>query len=177
MGLNINSEQYNKLKKARELLPDHLLDTFKNNIITLRKYYPEIADKFDSYTPEKSIDFFCESTGEPNIKIEGEQESFYPQNCKKKYLNYLKDKLTSPNNLLDAIDSPLDFSNYIVNEIVNRKVVSLFSKKEFDPHGQIHHRYMNKITELLNNKLNNKSFCKIGEAEDGILLFVNQYYF
>ena len=173
MGLNINSEQYNKLKKARELLPDHLLDTFKNNIITLRKYYPEIADKFDSYTPEKSIDFFCESTGEPNIKIEGEQESFYPQNCKKKYLNYLKDKLTSPNNLLDAIDSPLDFSNYIVNEIVNRKVVSLFSKKEFDPHGQIHHRYMNKITELLNNKLNNKSFCKIGEAEDGILLFVN----
>ncbi|WP_281072684.1 6-hydroxymethylpterin diphosphokinase MptE-like protein [Succinivibrio dextrinosolvens] len=165
-------DKFEELKKNPALLADYLIDNFKNNILTLKKYYPEIAEKFENYSPQKSMDFFCSANGVPNVQFTEEQKLFYKQKSKIKYTNYLNDILEKKH-ILNTPDHncPLEFSKYIVKKILDQRLVSTFPRLEYDHHGQIHYKYFNKITETVQNSLE-KKMCLVSDAED-IPLFVS----
>lgn len=163
-------DKYEELKKNPALLADYLIDNFKNNILTLKKYYPEIAEKFENYSPQKSMDFFCSANGVPNVQFTGEPNSIYQQRSKTTYLRYLNSVLENDTNINDC-DCPYKFSEYLINNILTQRLVSVFPRLEYDHHGQIHYKYFNKITELFQNNLE-KKLCKVSDTED-LPLFVS----
>lgn len=155
--------RYKQIKANPGLLADYLLDNFKNNIIIFKKYFPEIAEKFENYSPKKSMDFFCSSNGVPNLQFTGDTSSIYPQKSPSQYLSYLNETILNPDKLAkNKSDCPLEFSKYQVEDILNNcRLVSLLVNRQYDPHGQIHFKYMNRIHDILARDIMDKKFCKL----------------
>ena len=145
---------YEPLKNNPDLITDILINNFNHNITTLKKYFPEIAIQFENYIPKKSMDFFCSPTGFPNIKFTGSERDFYKEKNPTLYGKFIQ-KITQSDNIeqFQDMDCPFAFSEYLTKEILKGKIVPPLAKKEYDPHGQIYYKYMNRIHDILANHL------------------------
>ncbi len=156
---------YKPLKNNPDLMADILLRNFKKNMDCLKKYYPEIAEEFDNYRPEKSIDFFCSSTGFPDFKFTNSNHPFLQEKTPYLYSKFLKSIIQSNNpDLIKNTDCPMALSEFHVHEIINSRIVSLLTKREYDVHGQIYFKYMNRIHEILTDYAIDKNFEKLKDA-------------
>lgn len=154
-------------------MADILIENFKNNILSLEKYFPEIAEKFKNYIPTSSIDFFCSPTGFPNIKFTDVRNNFYQDKSPILFSKFLK-SIVKTNKLEQYvnIDCPLAFSEFAVQNIINERVVSLLTKNEYDVHGQIYFKYINRIHEILSSFIFDSAFERIQDTSF-IPLFVS----
>ena len=157
---------YKPLKKNPELMADILLRNFKNNMDFFKKYYPEIAEKFISYIPDKSIDFFCSSTCFPDFKFTNYNHPFFQEKSPSLYSRFLNSIFQSNNlDLLKKNDCPIALSEFQVHEIINGRIVSLLAKREYDVHGQIYFKYMNRIHEIQTYYSIEKNFQKLKDSK------------
>ena len=162
---------YNEIKKNNELLSDYLINNFNKNIQTFRKYYPEIAQKFENYIPQKTMDFFCSENGVPNLHFTGDEHDLYRQKCKYKFDEFIAELQEEEKKDTTQANCPKEFCNFLVKKILADQVTYVFNQQQYDFHGQIHYKYTNRISELI-AKVIDKGICKVKEAET-LTLFVS----
>lgn len=145
---------YKPLINNPDLITDILLNNFNRNISALRKYFPEISSKFDKYVPQKSMDFFCSPTGFPNLKFTDSKNDLYKEKNPTFYGKYIQ-SITQSNNIeqFQYLDCPYTFSEFLNKHILTGRIIPPLVKKEYDPHGQIYYKYMNRIHDILANNL------------------------
>lgn len=125
---SLNEQDIAKLKNLVHLqqeMSDHLIAQFENNIKAFEKYYPEIAEAFKNYRPTKDLEFFCTENKIPNLYIPKIKEVFY--------------KTADPFKLCE-----LQVKALIKSQTFSQTQYS----PEWDPWGQIHHRYMNEAIKV-----------------------------
>lgn len=143
---------YEPLKNNPDLITDILLNNFNHNLAALKKYFPEIAIQFENYIPQKTMDFFCSPNGFPNIKFTASDRDFYKEKNPTLYGKFIQ-KITQSDYIeqFQDMDCPFAFSEYLTKEILKGKIVPPLAKKDYDPHGQIYYKYMNRIHDILAN--------------------------
>ncbi|SKA61943.1 Protein of unknown function DUF115 [Succinivibrio dextrinosolvens DSM 3072] len=117
-----------ELKKIQSDMYQFLEERFCNNLESFKKYYPDIAKRFESYTPVKSFEFFCTTNGIPNLIFTQKNEFFYKTEDPIQYCQEEMDKFLS-----------------------EAKVQQTKYQKEFDPYGQIHFKYSNQAVAIENS--------------------------
>ncbi len=133
----ITEETLKRVKRLTELqrnLADYLIDRFHSNIEAFKKYLPNIANKFEHYKPSRSIEFFCLENGVPNLMYVDTNEVFY--------------KTEDPSILC---------KNQVEDLIKTTPIKSTKYNVEYDPIGQLHHRYINEMTRLLDANNNEET--------------------
>ena len=117
-----------ELKKIQSQMYQFLEERFCNNLESFKKYYPDIAKRFESYTPVKSFEFFCTHNGIPNLIFTKENDFFYKTEDPIQYCQDEMDKFLS-----------------------TAKVQQTKYQLEFDPYGQIHFKYSNHAVAIENS--------------------------
>ncbi|MCR5084061.1 MAG: DUF115 domain-containing protein [Succinivibrionaceae bacterium] len=137
------AERAKRLVELQSRLSDQLLANFAENMKALSHYQPELARIFKDYRPRESMEFFCTENGEANLTFVERNEIFYKS------------------------DSPRAFCKSQVDDfIANQNFRQVNFAHEYDPFGQIHFRYLNEITDRLNNEIlpNLRHVREIGES-------------
>ena len=157
-------------KTSPELLADFLMRRFQKNIEALKKYFPNLASKFENHVPKKSMDFFCSQSGTPNMAFSDENMPFYEKHSSIKFLNFsmnslskLVENTTSFANQVDTSD-PKEFCKYQVQELLKEKVLLRDIGPSYDPHGQIHFKYTNEMINIYRGKYQG-DVCSLGERK------------
>ncbi len=114
------------LVSLQAAMSDELIARFARNIEAFQKYMPEIAQFFEHYKPEKSLEFFCAPGGAPNLIWIDSKQVLY--NC------------------LDPVQLCQKQVELLLS---NQRFVQVHYNNEYDPFGQIHHRYMNESVNVL----------------------------
>lgn len=128
-GLNdINFDDVDKIKELTDLqakMSDFLIDRFATNLEAFRKYIPDVAKNFEHYRPKRSMEFFCTTNGIPNLVFCDNNEIFY------------------------KVYDPFELCKKQVEEILNTShLLQTRYDYEWDPFGQIHFKYLNKIVQI-----------------------------
>ncbi len=134
MKVSVSSSKIDEatLKRIQDLaqlqnnMADFLIDRFNHNIQAFKKYLPDIANTFEKYKPTRSLEFFCLENGVPNLMFVDTQEIFYK-----------------------AEDPSVLCRNQVKEALKTVPVKQIRYKKEYDAVGQIHIRYINEMTALL----------------------------
>ncbi len=155
---DLSQETLDRIKKLEELqnnLADFLIDRFQHNIECFKKHLPDIAKKFEHYKPTRSIEFFCLENGVPNLMYVDTQEVLY--------------KAEDPSELC---------KKQVKETIENTYITSTKYNKEHDPIGQIHHRYINEMTAIIDqNKTDEKVYASdVGSLANCVVLGVGLGY-
>ncbi|SFK55840.1 motility associated factor glycosyltransferase family protein [Succinivibrio dextrinosolvens] len=129
----LSSQDIEELKKIQSQMYLFLEERFCNNLETFKKYYPEIAKRFDVYNPVKKFEFFCTQNGIPNLIFTKENDFFYKTEDPIAYCQEEMDKFLS-----------------------TAKVQQIKYQQEFDPYGQIHFKYSNQAVAIENSLPRNK---------------------
>lgn len=129
----LSSQDIEKLKKIQSQMYLFLEERFCNNLKTFKKYYPEIAKRFDVYKPVKKFEFFCTQNGIPNLFFTKDNDFFYKTEDPIAYCQEEMDKFLS-----------------------TAKVQQTKYQMEFDPYGQIHFKYSNQAVAIENSLPRNK---------------------
>ncbi len=129
----LSSQNLEELKKIQSQMYLFLEERFCNNLETFKKYYPEIAKRFDVYNPVKKFEFFCTQNGIPNLIFTKENDFFYKTEDPIAYCQEEMDKFLS-----------------------TAKVQQIKYQQEFDPYGQIHFKYSNQAVAIENSLIRNK---------------------
>ena len=113
------SMQAEQEKAMAEVLPYR----FQENMTAFRKYLPEVAEMFESYTPSRSFRFFCNENGIPNLEWCDENIAIYG-------------------------DNPYEICKSQIAKILDNGVFTQFDFGiENNPTGFIHVEYLNKMVE------------------------------
>ena len=155
---SLSLETLNRIKKLEELqnnLADFLIDRFQRNIECFRKHLPDIANKFEHYKPSRSIEFFCLENGVPNLMYVDTQEVLYK-----------------------AEDPSFLCKKQVQETIETTYLSSTRYRLEYDPIGQIHHRYINEMTAIIDqNKTDEKIYAsEVGSLANCVVLGVGLGY-
>ncbi|MDY6466257.1 MAG: 6-hydroxymethylpterin diphosphokinase MptE-like protein [Succinivibrio dextrinosolvens] len=129
----LSSQDIEELKKIQSQMYLFLEERFCNNLKTFKKYYPEIAKRFDVYNPVKKFEFFCTQNGIPNLFFTKDNDFFYKTEDPIAYCQEEMDKFLS-----------------------TAKVQQTKYLQEFDPYGQIHFKYSNQAVAIENSLPRNK---------------------
>lgn len=129
----LSSQDIEELKKIQSQMYLFLEERFCNNLKTFKKYYPEIAKRFDVYNPVKKFEFFCTQNGIPNLFFTKDNEFFYKTEDPIAYCQEELDKF-----------------------LFSAKVQQTKYQREFDPYGQIHFKYSNQAVAIENSLPRNK---------------------
>lgn len=129
----LTAQNLENLKEIQSQMYQFLEERFCNNLETFKKYYPDIAKRFESYTPVKSFEFFCTQNGIPNLIFTKENDFFYKTKDPIAYCQEEMDKYLS-----------------------TAKVQQTKYQSEFDPFGQIHFKYSNQAVAIENSLPRNK---------------------
>ena len=146
-------------KTNPEQLSDFLIQRFNKNIEAFRRLYPNIARKFENYIPEKSMDFFCSKSGTPNMAFSDDGVAYYEKYCPIQFLKFQTDLLSKVlndsscfvNKVTDDYD-PKEFCKYQCSDMLTANINILNHYCEKDLYGQVHLRYMQKISEPYEKK-------------------------
>ena len=129
----LSAQNLEELKEIQSQMYQFLEERFCHNLETFKKYYPDIAKRFDKYTPVKSFEFFCTQNGIPNLIFTKENEFFY------------------------KTEDPIAYcQEEMDNFLATAKVQQTKYQLEFDPYGQIHFKYSNHAVEIENSLPRNK---------------------
>ncbi|WP_202108292.1 6-hydroxymethylpterin diphosphokinase MptE-like protein [Succinivibrio dextrinosolvens] len=145
-------------KTTPEQLSDFLIQRFTKNIEAFNRHYPDIAKKFENYIPEKSMDFFCSKSGTPNMAFSDDGVPYYEKYCSLQFLKFqsnvlskvLKDS-SSEKKEFDDFD-PKEFCKYQCSDMLTANINILNHYCEKDLYGQIHLRYMHKMSDVYRNR-------------------------
>ncbi len=116
-------------QELEKFLSDFLYSRFKTNLDTFQNYFPDIASLFKNYQIKKPIEFFSTENGIPNAKI-------------------------GPNKtLVYQAEDPIDYCRKQITEYLSTNVLKQsYYKDVFDPFGQIHYKYNNKIAQIMSHE-------------------------
>ena len=124
----LSAQNLEELREIQSQMYQFLEERFCHNLETFKKYYPDIAKRFDKYTPVKSFEFFCTQNGIPNLIFTKENEFFYKTEDPIQYCQEEMDKFLS-----------------------EARVQQTKYQLEFDPYGQIHFKYSNHAVAIENS--------------------------
>ncbi len=113
---------------------EYLNKHFAQNIAAFKKFFPEIASRFEAYTPRRSIEFIPMHDGVFNVFFPDTGQSFYQED-------------------------PIDISKKQVEEFISSDIELFHGSYEHDPFGQLHYKYLNRIFEILD-----ESGCSLSEV-------------
>ncbi len=116
----------NELVALQAQMADELIARFARNIAAFEDFMPEIAAAFRNYRPTKSLEFFCAPGGAPNLMWVEDKRIFY-----------------------NALDPNALCRRQIELLLQNQSFYQVRYSNEYDPFGQIHHRYMNEAVNVL----------------------------
>ncbi len=129
----ISSRDLEELSEIQALMYQFLEERFCNNLESFKKYYPDIARRFEIYTPAKSFEFFCTQNGVPNLIFTKTNEFFY------------------------KTEDPIAYCQEEIDKFLSTaKVQQTRYQLEFDPIGQIHFKYSNHAVAIENSLSRNK---------------------
>lgn len=115
----------NKYSNDDNVFSNFLTNRFKTNINTLKKFFPDIACKFEEYVPSKSIDFFCTKKGIPNVFFSDNKKAYY------------------------ETEDPIAYcKQQIIKEISTTKIQTDRYDFQEDLYGQIEYKYLNRLVEI-----------------------------
>ena len=118
-------ERVRKLSKLQSSMSDELIERFKQNIEAFREFIPDIAATFAHYHPSTTLDFFCTENGIPNLQ--------FPDRHK---------------DILYKCDDPRALCDAQVEKALEEHIFTgTVYKKEKDPYGQIHFRYLSEAVD------------------------------
>ncbi len=113
-------------QELEQFLSDFLYSRFKTNLDTFKKYFPDIASLFNNYQLKKPVEFFCTENGIPNAKIGSDKTLVYPA------------------------EDPIDYCKKQITEYLSTNVLKQsYYQNVYDPFGQIHYKYNNKIAQIM----------------------------
>nr|MCR5083871.1 hypothetical protein [Succinivibrionaceae bacterium] len=105
---------------------DRLLENFAHSIAAFRRHIPSIAEAFEHYRPQESLEFFCSHNSQPNLYLSGRKRILYPSHA------------------------PIDLCRDQVESLLSEQMFKQVNyDHEPDPYGQIHVRYMNEAITAL----------------------------
>ncbi|MBQ9220156.1 6-hydroxymethylpterin diphosphokinase MptE-like protein [Succinivibrio sp.] len=123
-----------EITELQGVMKQDLVYRFKRNIEAFRKYIPEVAKKFENYKVKTGMDFFCLKNEIPNLIF------------------------TESNDILYKTDNPFELSKNQIDQIINNTIISqLRYQMEYDPYGQLHFKYNNRLIEIEQSKIRDQS--------------------
>ncbi len=122
------TDRARKLAELQSNMADFLVERFDSNMKAFKQYLPDIARTFSGYKPIRSMEFFCLENGVPNMMYVDNQDIFY--------------KAEDPSELC---------KHQVENAIASIPVSNFRYRYEPDPIGQLHHRYITKMTRLIDD--------------------------
>ncbi len=133
LNKEFTEENVEELKEIQLQMYQFLEERFNVNLECFKKYYPDIAKKFEVYTPKRKFEFFCTHNGIPNLFFTEENEFFY------------------------KTDDPIQYcQNEMDTFLSTSKVQQTKYQNEYDPFGQIHFKYSNQSVKIENSLQRNK---------------------
>lgn len=133
LNKEFTEENVEELKEIQLQMYQFLEERFNVNLECFKKYYPDIAKKFEVYTPKRKFEFFCTQNGIPNLFFTEENEFFY------------------------KTDDPIQYcQNEMDTFLSTSKVQQTKYQNEYDPFGQIHFKYSNQSVKIENSLQRNK---------------------
>ena len=125
----LNVKDLSDIKDLVELqaqMSDELISRFARNIEAFKRYMPQIGEFYEHYQPKRTMEFFCAPGGAPNLLWVDENKVFY--------------------RTLD----PKELCRRQVELLLrSQRFYQVRYDNEYDPFGQIHHRYMNEAVNVL----------------------------
>lgn len=122
-----------KLKDIQFQMYRFLEERFNINLKSFKRYYPDIANKFETYRSKRKFEFFCTNNGIPNLFFTDENEFFY------------------------KTEDPIEYCQTEIDQfLATAKVQQKKYKYEYDPYGQIHFKYSNQAVAIENSLHRNK---------------------
>lgn len=136
-------ERVRKLSRLQNSMSDLLIERFRQNIEAFREFIPDIACTFEHYHPTTTLDFFCTENGIPNLQFpDRHQDILY--------------KCDDPRALCDA-QAQKALKDHIFTGTVY--------KKESDPYGQIHFRYLSEAVDKVSNATKDEKLYSADELK------------
>ncbi len=127
-------EDLHEITSLQGIMKEGLKDRFNRNIEAFRKYIPDVAKTFEKYTPKTKMDFFCLKNEIPNLIF------------------------TDSNDILYKTADPFELThNQISNIINNTNINQLKYQVEYDPYGQLHFKYNNRLVEIEQSVIRDKT--------------------
>lgn len=134
-------ERVRKLSKLQGSMSDELIVRFKQNIEAFREFIPDIAKTFAHYHPSTTLDFFCTENGIPNLQ--------FPDRHKE---------------ILYKCDDPKALCNAQVEKALDDHIFTgTVYKKETDPYGQIHFRYLSEAVDKVSGAITDEKLYSARE--------------
>lgn len=127
-NLLLNAEElHNRIKQQAEqesAMVQVLPIRFQKNIEAFYKYIPSIADKFGSFKPNRSFEFFCNENGIPNLRWLDDNVAIYG-------------------------DDPYLLCQKQIEDVIEKaKLVRMNFSGHEETHDQIHVEFMNQLGAL-----------------------------
>lgn len=127
-------EDLHEITSLQQVMKEGLKDRFNRNIEAFRKYIPDVAKTFECYTPKTNMDFFCLKNEIPNLIF------------------------TDSNDILYKTADPFELTHYQVSNIINNSNINqLRYQIEYDPYGQLHFKYNNRLVEIEQSVIRDKT--------------------
>ncbi|WP_281071272.1 6-hydroxymethylpterin diphosphokinase MptE-like protein [Succinivibrio dextrinosolvens] len=127
-------EDLHEITSLQQVMKEGLKDRFNRNMEAFRKYIPDVAKTFEKYKPKTNMDFFCLKNEIPNLIF------------------------TDSNDILYKTADPFELThNQITNIINNSNINQLRYQVEYDPYGQLHFKYNNRLVEIEQSVIRDKT--------------------
>lgn len=127
-------EDLDEITELQSVMKEDLVYRFQRNIEAFRKYIPEVAKTFEKYTPKTKMDFFCLKNQIPNLIF------------------------TDSNDILYKTEDPFELSKKQIDSIINNTNINQLQYKiEDDPYGQLHFKYNNRLIEIEQSRIRDKT--------------------
>ncbi len=131
------------LSRLQGAMSDMLVARFQENIRAFSAHLPEIAAQFKHYRPTQNLEFFCTENGIPNLMLPDRGgDIFY------------------------KTDNPQDFCDAQAQRAIHEHIFTgTRYKKEWDPYGQIHFRYLEEAVAKENEASCNEELISAEELK------------